>query len=240
MFPLHDLNPRRRFPILTYALIALNVLIFLWELSLGEQELARTFQEIAVVPANLTRDGALAPESILDMIRSMFLHGGFDHIFGNMLYLYLFGDNIEDYLGSILFLALYFLSGFAAVFAQVIINPESTIPMIGASGAIAGVLGSYLVLFPSVKVRGIIPLGRVSTLQEWPAFMVLGLWFVFQLVEGFASLGANYASGGVAFFAHIGGFVAGVILTFVFKNLTHQPPHEQREQMLYERANRSR
>lgn len=237
MLPLQDLNPRRRFPILTYSLIALNALVFFWEMSMSEQQLSNTFRDIAVVPSLYTA-APLSPESIMDVIRSMFLHGGYDHIIGNMLYLYLFGDNIEDRLGYVLFLALYFLSGFAAVWAQVLINPASDIPMIGASGAIAGVLGSYLVLFPSVKVRGIIPLGRVSTLQEWPAFIVLGMWFVFQLVEGFGSLGAQYAGGGVAFFAHIGGFVAGVILTFIFKGLVPQPPAEARQEMLYERANR--
>ncbi|MBC7871896.1 MAG: rhomboid family intramembrane serine protease, partial [Chitinophagaceae bacterium] len=115
-------------------------------------------------------------------------------------------------------------------------NPDSTVPMIGASGAIAGVLGSYLVLFPSVKVRGIIPLGRVSTLQELPAFIVLGMWFGLQLISGFASLGPEYQSGGVAFFAHIGGFIAGVVLTFVFMGIFPQPPVEERQQKLYERA----
>jgi membrane associated rhomboid family serine protease len=235
MLPLQDLNPRRRFPIVTYALIALNVLVFIWEMSMGEEQLSRTFMDIAVVP-RLFSAAPLSPESIMDGIRSMFLHGGYDHIIGNMLYLYLFGDNIEDRLGAVLFVALYFLSGFAAVFAQVLIDPASNIPMIGASGAIAGVLGSYLVLFPSVKVRGIIPIGRVSSMQEWPAFMVLGMWFVLQLVEGIGSLGAQYASGGTAFFAHIGGFIAGLILTFVFMGLVPQPPAEQREQMLYERS----
>ncbi len=237
MMPLKDMNPTRRFPIVTYGLIAINVAVFIWELSMPEAQLAQRFQELAAVPANISAN-PFSAESILDMIRSMFLHGGFEHIFGNMLYLYLFGDNIEDRFGWIGYLLLYFISGFVAVFAQVIINPASTVPMIGASGAIAGVLGSYLVLFPSVKVRGIIPLGRVSTMQELPAFIVLGMWFGLQLISGFASLGPEYQSGGVAFFAHIGGFIAGVVLTFVFMGIFPQPPVEERQQKLYERAER--
>ncbi|MDX1993126.1 MAG: rhomboid family intramembrane serine protease [bacterium] len=237
MFPIQDLNPRRRFPIFTFGLIAINVLVFLWEMSLSERQLQEAFIELAAVPANLSAN-PFSLESFMDGLRSMFFHGGIDHIFGNMLYLYLFGDNVEDRFGWLLYLALYFLSGFAAIFAQVVIDPNSTIPMVGASGAIAGVLGSYLVLFPSVKVRGIIPIGRIGALQEWPAIIVLGMWFVLQLFQGFASLGADYQGGGVAFFAHIGGFIAGAALTLVFMNLVPQPPVEQRQKMLYERSNR--
>lgn len=236
MLPLQDINPTRRFPFFTYGLIIINVLVFFWELSLPEAELGRRFLELAVVPANLNRDGFFAPESILDMLRSMFLHGGWDHILGNMLYLYLFGDNVEDRFGGILYLVLYFASGVAATFAQYVIDPASTIPNIGASGAIAGVLGSYLVLYPGVKVRGIVGLGRVGAMQEWPAFVVLGMWFVLQLVSGFGSLGTeSQYGGGVAFFAHIGGFVAGVILTLAFMRISPQPPADQRRETLYKR-----
>lgn len=142
MLPLQDVNPNRRFPIFTYALIAINVLVFLWEISLPPDQLQREFVSLAVVPANLARDGFFAKESLLDIGRSMFLHGGWDHIIGNMLYLFLFGDNVEDRFGGILYLVMYFASGFAATFAQYIIEPTSTVPNIGASGAIAGVLGS--------------------------------------------------------------------------------------------------
>jgi membrane associated rhomboid family serine protease len=237
MFPIADVNPTRRFPLVTFVLIGINVLVFLWELTLSPEELQRYFETMAAVPREISAN-PFSLNSIADSLRSMFLHGGFEHIFGNMLYLYLFGDNIEDRLGYVLYLALYFLSGFAAVAAQVVIDPNSTIPMVGASGAIAGVLGSYLVLFPTVKVRGIVPIGRVAAMQEWPAVVVLGLWFVLQLINGVASLGADYATGGVAFFAHIGGFVAGVALTFVFMMLVPQPPVQQREQMLYQRGRR--
>jgi membrane associated rhomboid family serine protease len=238
MLPVQDINPTRRFPILTYALIALNAIIFVWELSFSQNQLQNIFLDLAVVPANATALGLFAPETLLDSIRSMFFHGGWEHILGNMLYLYLFGDNVEDRLGKIGFLALYFISGFVASYAQILIDPTSPIPMVGASGAIAGVLGSYLILFPGVKVRGIIPIGRISSMQEWPALYVLGMWFVLQLVNGFGSLGAAEYGGGVAFFAHIGGFVAGLVLTFLITRLVPQPPAEQRRDALYQRAQR--
>lgn len=235
MLPLQDMNPTRRTPILTYGLIVLNVLVFIWEMTLSEQELQRAFETLAVVPAQ----SGFNMETLLDMLRSMFFHGGIDHIAGNMLYLWLFGDNIEDRLGEILYLVLYFVSGFVASIAQILISPDSPVPMVGASGAIAGVLGAYLVMFPGVKVRGIIPLGRVGTIREMPAIVVLGLWFVLQLVNGFGSLGAqSQYGGGVAFFAHIGGFIAGAVMAWIFMRLVPQPPAEQRREMLYERAKR--
>lgn len=235
MMPLRDLNPTRRFPILTYGLIAINAVVFLIQLTMPEQQLQQVFIDQAVVPASASA-APFSLETILDVVRSMFFHGGWEHIIGNMLYLYLFGDNIEDRLGEILFLVLYFGGGFVAAFAQVIIDPSSPIPLIGASGAIAAVLGSYLILFPGVKVQGIVALGRIGSMQEMPAWIVLGLWFVLQLVSGFGSLGtdAQYG-GGVAFFAHIGGFVFGVILTLILSRIVPQPPAEARNQMLYDR-----
>lgn len=238
MMPLRDLNPTRRFPILTYGLIAINAVVFLIQLTMPEQQLQQVFIDQAVVPASASA-APFALETILDVVRSMFFHGGWEHIIGNMLYLYLFGDNIEDRLGEILFLVLYFGGGFVAAFAQVIIDPSSPIPLIGASGAIAAVLGSYLVMFPGVKVQGIVALGRIGSMQEMPAWIVLGLWFVLQLVSGFGSLGtdAQYG-GGVAFFAHIGGFVFGVILTLILSRIVPQPPADERNQTLYNRTAR--
>ena len=238
MLPLQDINPTRRTPILTYLLIVINVVVFLWELTLSEAQLSQTFINLSVVPANVTAN-PFSLETIADFFRSMFFHGGWDHILGNMLYLWLFGDNIEDRFGEILFLVLYFVSGFVAGIAQVMLDPNSTIPLIGASGAIAGVLGAYLVLFPGVKVRGIIPLGRISSMQEWPAVIVLGMWFVLQVVNGIGSLGANSQyGGGVAFFAHIGGFIAGAVIAFIFMRIVPQPPAAERREALYERAQR--
>jgi membrane associated rhomboid family serine protease len=238
MMPIQDINPTRRVPIFTWILIGINVLVFLWEMSLGERGLTNAFMDLSVVPRNITAD-PFSLEAFLDSIRSMFFHGGYEHIFGNMLYLFLFGDNLEDRLGSMFFLAIYFLSGFAAIAAQVLIDPNSAIPLVGASGAIAGVLGGYFILFPNVKVRGLVGLGRVGTMQEWPAFIVLGMWFVLQLVNGFGSLGAGAEyGGGVAFFAHIGGFVAGLALTWLTMMFFPQPPVQERVNQLYARNSR--
>jgi len=240
MLPTRDLNPTQRTPIITYALIGLNVLVFIWEMTMPPEQLEAAFQQLAAVPANITA-APFSVETILDIIRSMFLHGGYDHIIGNMLYLWLFGDNIEDRFGLVFYLILYFVSGFAATALQVIIDPSSTIPMIGASGAIAGVLGAYLVLFPTVRVQGVMPLGRVAQVSTMPAWVVLGLWFVLQLVNGFGSLGAGAQyGGGVAFFAHIGGFIAGAVMAFIMMSIVPQPPREQRENLLYQRAQRNR
>ncbi len=237
MIPLNDLNPVRRTPLLTWGLIALNVLVFLWELRLPESELMQVFTRISIVPAQAAA-APFALETQLDVIRSMFLHGGWAHLLGNMLYLYLFGDNLEDRFGRPLFLLLYLVSGYVAVVAQVWIDPTSTVPLIGASGAIAGVLGSYLVLFPNIRVRGILLLGLFSRLAEWPAWIVLALWFVLQLFSGLASLGPQMG-GGVAFFAHIGGFLCGVVLTLPLLAMP-QPPAQARNQMLYNRTKRYR
>ncbi|MCA9907975.1 MAG: rhomboid family intramembrane serine protease [Anaerolineae bacterium] len=238
MLPVGDINPVRRTPILTWILIAINVLVFIWEISISPEQLNAMFMDIAAVPRNISAQ-PFAIESLLDGLRSMFLHGGFEHIIGNMLYLFLFGDNIEDRLGKILYLVLYFASGYAAVYAQVIIDPQSTIPMIGASGAIAGVLGAYLVMFPNVRVRALIFLGYFARLAELPALVVLGFWFVLQLFNGVASLGAAAAyGGGVAFFAHIGGFIAGAVLAFAFMRMVPQPPAPARYEMLYDRTRR--
>jgi membrane associated rhomboid family serine protease len=237
MIPLNDLNPVRRTPLLTWSLIALNVLVFLWELQLSDNQLFQLFTSISVVPAQAAA-APFALETQLDVIRSMFLHGGWAHLLGNMLYLYLFGDNLEDRFGRPLFLLLYLISGYAAAIAQILMDPASTIPLVGASGAIAGVLGSYLVLFPSVRVRGIIPLGLFSRLAVWPAWVVLALWFGLQLLYAVTALGAP-SSGGVAFFAHVGGFVCGALLTLPLLAMP-QPPAQERYRMLYERTNRYR
>jgi membrane associated rhomboid family serine protease len=240
MLPLKDINPTRRIPVLTYGLIAINLLVFFWELTLPARALDAAFYRLAVVPTNVVQD-PLSLETLMDFTRSMFFHGGWAHLIGNMLYLWLFGDNLEDRMGIPLFLILYFLSGFVATIAQVIVDPSSSVPMVGASGAIAGVLGGYLILFPGIKVRGIVPLGWYARSAEWPAWAVLGLWFVLQLFNGAVSIGVETeVTGGVAFFAHIGGFIAGLLLTGIFMVLVPQPPRQQRRQVLYERAKRYR
>ena len=240
MLPLKDLNPTRRIPVITYALIAVNVLVFLWEQSIPLNELEGLFMRLSVVPTFVLQD-PLSLDTLLDFVRSMFFHGGWAHLMGNMLYLWLFGDNLEDRMGVVLYLFLYFLGGFVASLTQIIVNPNSLVPMIGASGAIAGVLGGYLILFPGVRVRGIILLGLFARTAEWPAWGVLGLWFILQLFNGAVALGVQTgATGGIAFFAHIGGFITGFILTWIFMKLVTQPPPEDRREVLYERAERYR
>ena len=240
MFPLQDINPRRRIPFVTFGLIAANVGVFLWMMLQPAAELQGIILRLSVVPANVA-ENPLALETILDISRSMFFHGGWVHLLGNMLYLWLFGDNVEDRMGALVYLALYVISGFVAAIAQILVDPNSTIPLVGASGAIGGILGSYLLLFPGVRVRGLVFLGRIGTMAEWPAWTVLGLWFALQLGYAIVSVGFRTgASGGVAFFAHVGGFLAGLAYTWVFMRLVPQAPSEQRREVLYERARRYR
>jgi len=200
MLPLRDDIPSATRPTVTYLIIAANVVAFLWELS-GADVLPWT-----LVPASFTADPA---GNAVTVLTAMFLHGGWLHLLGNMLYLWIFGDNVEDRLGHGRYALLYLAGGAAAALAQVAIAPDSRIPMLGASGAIAAVLGAYIVLYPRASVYTWIPifLGIIRI----PAVVWLGVWFALQLLSGVASLGAQQ-SGGVAFFAHAGGFVAGVVL----------------------------
>lgn len=215
MIPLRDVNPRHGVPVVNIALIVANVLMFLWELSLGAR-IEGTLSSIAFVPSEFF-GGATVKESV-DIATSMFLHGGWLHLIGNMLYLWIFGDNIEDRMGHGRYLIFYLLCGYAAALAHAVFNPASQLPAIGASGAVAGVLGAYLVLFPRARVMTLIPFGFFIAMRELPALLVLGLWFVMQLFTGVASIGvATAQTGGVAWFAHIGGFVAGLVLVFVFR-----------------------
>ncbi|MBA3871298.1 MAG: rhomboid family intramembrane serine protease [Anaerolineae bacterium] len=237
MLPIQDINPTRRFSIVNYALIAVNVIVFVTQLGLSEQQLNQVYLTQSVVPA-LASHALFAPNTLLDILRSMFFHAGWAHLGGNMLYLWIFGDNIEDRLGSLLYLAFYLVCGFAAGYAQVLIDPTSQIPLVGASGAIAGVLGGYLVFFPGVKVRALIIFGYFARLTEISALIVLGFWFVLQLFNGVMSLGPSTDQGGTAFFAHIGGFVIGAALIFVFKSIFPQPPAGDLNNMLYQRQGR--
>jgi membrane associated rhomboid family serine protease len=224
VIPLRDANPTRRTPIVTLALIGACFIAFAYELGVlasnGEAGLDRFFLDYGVVPAELTRslaNGAWLSLPVLAVVTSLFLHGGWLHLLGNMLYLWIFGNNVEDRLGRPLFLGFYLLGGVVAGLAQVAISPDSTVPLIGASGAIAATLGAYLVLFPRARILSLVFLGFFYQLIEVPALLVLGFWFVLQLIDGVASLGATNAQGGVAFFAHIGGFVAGALVAAVIR-----------------------
>jgi membrane associated rhomboid family serine protease len=219
VIPLRDDNPSGTAPIVTIVFIVMCVLVFLWQLSFGPQGGQRIVYALGVVPASLLGQAQLPPELALvspwmTVFTSMFMHGGWMHLIGNLLYLWIFGDNVEDSMGHGRFVVFYLLCGSAAVLAQALPDPSSTIPMIGASGAISGVLGAYLLLYPHARVLVAIPLGFFLHTMRIPAGLVLVLWFGLQL---FSSAMAQPGQGGVAFRAHIGGFIAGMILIPLFK-----------------------
>jgi membrane associated rhomboid family serine protease len=224
VIPLRDANPVRRTPIVTILIVVACVVAFGYELGLeadgGAAGLEAFFRTFGLVPRELVAAidaGDPAGGETLAVFSSMFLHGGWLHLIGNMLYLWIFGNNIEDRLGRLAFIGFYLVGGIAAAVAQIAIDPASNVPMIGASGAIAAVLGAYLVFFPGARVLSLVFLGFFYQLIQVPAVVVLGLWFLLQLIDGVASLGALGAEGGVAFFAHIGGFVAGVVIALLLR-----------------------
>jgi membrane associated rhomboid family serine protease len=218
MIPLRDDNPTTLKPVITIGLMVLCTLAFFWQLSLGAHAEA-VIQALGVMPAALFGNQSLPPElrqipAALTIVTSMFLHGGWMHLIGNMLYLWIFGNNVEDAMGHGRFVVFYLLCGVAAVLAQALPAPDSTIPMIGASGAISGVLGAYLLLYPRARVLVLIPLGYFSRMVYLPAMLVLGFWFLLQF---FSILLTDPNQPGVAFGAHAGGFVAGMLLIPLFK-----------------------
>jgi membrane associated rhomboid family serine protease len=221
VIPLRDANPTRRPAIVTLAIVIACSVAFAWELGLGagsgDAALNRMITDWGVIPARLTaawgRGDFLGPDTAT-LLTSQFLHGGWLHLLGNLLYLWIFGNNVEDRLGRAGFLLFYLAGGILAGLAQVAVDPSSTAPTIGASGAIAATLGAYLVFFPGARVTSLVFLGFFYQVINIPAALVLGFWFVLQLVDGFASLGIAQ-SGGVAFFAHIGGFVTGAAVAWL-------------------------
>ena len=212
LFPYKDDNPRILVPYVTYAIISINVLIFVFQLNMGmvssaaEREFIYRF---GFIPANF---------SIITVFTSMFLHGGISHIMGNMWFLWVFGDNVEGVLGHVKFTVFYIICGLAATMSQLFVDPSSTIPMVGASGAIAGVLGMYMIRFPHARVHVFAFIIIFFTTFRIPAMFVLGFWFFNQLTNGLGSLGFD-TTGGVAWFAHIGGFISGVMLNQAFKHI---------------------
>jgi membrane associated rhomboid family serine protease len=219
MIPLRDDNPSSRTPVVTIAFIGTCVIVFLWQFSLGPVRGQQIIYALGVIPSVLLGRDSLPPEIAMvpptaTMLTSMFMHGGWMHLIGNMLYLWIFGDNVEDSMGHGRYVVFYVLCGLAAVFAQALPEPNSQIPMVGASGAISGVLGAYLLLYPHARVLVAIPLGFVLQTMRIPAGIVLVLWFGLQLLSQMMS---QPGTGGVAFRAHIGGFVAGMVLIALFK-----------------------
>ena len=217
MIPIGDDVPGERFPFLTYILIGLNLLVFLFQRSLPQAELHEMIFTWGVTPRELVAWSG-QPWVLATLATSLFMHGGWFHLIGNMLYLWIFGNNVEDRMGHVGFLLFYLLCGIAASLAEVFLKPGSAIPTIGASGAIAGVLGAYFLLYPKAKVILLVPvfLFFFFTVQV-PAVLVLGLWFVMQLFSGVSQLGISTDSGGVAYWAHAGGFVAGMVLMPLFR-----------------------
>ena len=207
MIPLRDTVASETVPVVTRVLIAANVIVFLYQIELGAhgEAFLRTY---GLVPRRVHLDH---PASLGPLFTSMFLHGGWMHLLGNMLYLHIFGDNVEDRLGHVRYLVLYLIGGLIAGVAQVVINPHSALPMVGASGAIAGVTGAYFLFFPRARIVTLVPIFVFLQVIELPAVFFLLVWFVFQLLLGVGSLGVESA-GGVAFWAHIGGFLAGMAL----------------------------
>jgi membrane associated rhomboid family serine protease len=227
MMPLSDDNRgRRQPPVVTWALIAVNVLVFLYELVLSDREFSRFLNDYGVIPREIS-DG----EDLWTLVTSMFLHGGWLHIGGNMLFLWVFGDNVEDVMGHARYLVFYLLCGVAAALAQVATNPDSTVATIGASGAISGLLAAYLVCFPKGRILTGVFIGFIITTFMLPAWMMIGYWIVLQVISGVVSLGPTAAAdSGVAWFAHIGGFIAGLVLVFPFR---------QRDRVEFQRATRA-
>ncbi|HEX2224118.1 MAG TPA: rhomboid family intramembrane serine protease [Thermoanaerobaculia bacterium] len=226
MLPLHDRNPRHGKPVVTVLLIAVNALFFFYELALGER-LEGFVMTAAFVPGRYTADGLslgdLGP-GLSSALLSMFLHGGWGHFLGNMLFLWVFGDNVEDRLGHFRYLVFYLLAGYAATLAHLWSDPVSAIPAIGASGAISGVLGAYLFLHPRARIVTVFWFFIFIRFIEVPALVYLPIWFLLQLFSGVASLGAAPGEGGgVAFWAHIGGFVAGPVLLLLLGGFRKPP-----------------
>ncbi|MGJ3248862.1 MAG: rhomboid family intramembrane serine protease [Elainellaceae cyanobacterium] len=222
MVPLNDDNPTRTTPYVTYALIIINVLIFLYELQLSPPQLEQFFRAWAVVPERLTASfqGEASTLVWITLITSQFLHGGLLHVGGNMLYLWIFGNNIEDKLGRAKYLIFYLACGILASLAQWVFSQNSQIPSLGASGAIAGVMGAYIIRFPKARILTLFPIFFYITVLRVPAYVFLGIWFVQQAFYGVASLNVpstvGMESGGVAYWAHAGGFVFGALLGPVF------------------------
>lgn len=240
MFPYRDENETQRLAIVTGTIVLLNVLAWLFVQGAGSSvALARSVCELGLIAGELT--GSLPPGTQFPMgeglacatdpgrqlshvLTHMFLHGSWMHLLGNMWFLWLFGNNVEDSMGRLRFLAFYLLCGLAAAAAQIVTNPSSPVPMVGASGAISGVMGAYLVLYPRVRVYTLVPLGFFITSMALPAWVMLGYWFLIQFVSGLVSVGGE--GGGVAFWAHVGGFVAGLVLVKLFARSDYVAEHQ--------------
>ncbi|MEW6087291.1 MAG: rhomboid family intramembrane serine protease [bacterium] len=220
MIPLKDENPTRTFPFFTILLILLNTAVFFYEMSLGIENARIFINKMGLIPSELLRGRHLLVKSPvpvqLNIITSIFLHGSLMHLLGNMLYLWIFGNNIEDYLGHAKFLIFYFACGILATITHTVVNINSNVPIVGASGAISGILGAYLLLYPRAKILVLVPIFIFIQFIKIPAIVVIGFWIVFQFLNGITSLGVGEPQG-IAWFAHIGGFAVGIVLIRMLK-----------------------
>jgi rhomboid family protein len=231
MIPLHDDNPTETTPVVTIGIILAATLVFIYQLSLGPVAGQRFVYQYGAIPAILFGHASLPPEVMalpasMSLITSIFLHGGFLHLIGNMWFLWIFGDNVEEAMGHVRFVLFFLICGVIAAMSHALADPGSAAPMIGASGAISGVLGAYLLLYPRARVMVLVPFGFFFWRMYLPAAFMLGFWFLLQLVSGTASVGG----GGVAWFAHVGGFLAGMLLIGFFKHRSvrfFNPPHRR-------------
>lgn len=237
MFPYRDDNPTVLNPYVTIGVIALNVIVWVVVQGLGTAgPLGRSICELGLVPGELLRSappGSATPlgpgvvcvvdaePNYFTLLSSMFLHGGWFHLIGNMMFLWVFGNNIEDAMGHVKFALFYVISGVAAALTQMVVNPDSTIPMVGASGAVSGVMGAYILLYPHARIHTFIFLGFFATTMQLKAGVMLGYWILLQILGGIPSL-TGIDRGGVAFFAHIGGFVAGLVFVKLFETSEHR------------------
>jgi membrane associated rhomboid family serine protease len=237
LIPLHDDNPTRSTPILTFLLVAVNVVVWLVQLRLGD----RFTYQYALFPAAVVQGRQLVADGIalpaleptwLSIFTSMFLHGSWLHLIGNMWYLWIFGNNVEDALGRARFVFFYLFGGAVAAAAHIVTGPNSTIPTVGASGAIAAVLGGYLVLYPHARITTVVPIFFFLQILQLPASIVLGFWFLLQIFNGLMGMGMMEDRGGVAFMAHVGGFVAGYIVMRLFGNRRREPPRYERPRFM--------
>lgn len=220
MFPIWDDVPTKKFPLITIILIVINSIVYLYQMSLGER-FNEFIYSMGLLPFEITHNIDIFPPGpspiYLTIFFSMFMHGSIVHLLGNMLFLWIFGNNVEDYLGRKRFIIFYLFSGIIAAFTQIFFNSDSIVPMVGASGAIAGVLGAYLLLYPRAKVTTVIIFGFFIRLIKIPAVVVLGFWIIYQFLYGISSLAVGTGEGGVAWFAHIGGFISGIIIIKLLK-----------------------
>ena len=229
MIPLRDLNPTRRTPYVTYFLVAANILVFVYEVMIGQLQRSHQFAQFiytfGAIPSEivgvLLHPARWFPLPFGTLITSMFVHANFGHLAGNMLFLYIFGDNVEDELGHVRFVIFYLLCGFAGSFVHIVLGLSSQIPMVGASGAISGVMGAYILLFPGARILTLVFFFFI-TMIEVPAYWFIAIWFVFQFLGGLNRIGAGNM-GGVAFWAHVGGFMAGLSLMRLWTRRWRKP-----------------